>query len=133
VSEEVGAALTFDKVYYAFAYGMMHAFMQDAALAHAKGFSIEAYSGTVAARLPTFVWKLKLFGEMIAKRNHDDVACRLDVHAAAFAKSLTMCRDLGVEDALPAAMMRNFERAIAAGRGHQEISALFEVLIHDEG
>ncbi len=133
VSEEVGAAVTFDKVYYAFGYGMMHAFMQGAALAHAKGFSIEAYSGTVAARLPTFVWKLKLFGEMIAKRNHDDVQARMELHAAAFAETLAMCRDVGVNDALPAAMMSNFERAIAAGHGEREISALFEVLIGDMG
>jgi 3-hydroxyisobutyrate dehydrogenase-like beta-hydroxyacid dehydrogenase len=131
ISEEIGAAVTFDKVYYAFAYGMMHAFMQGAALAHANGFSIEAYSGTVAARLPTSVWKLKQFGEMIAARNHDDVQCRLDVHAAAFADTLAMCRKLGVDDALPAAMMRNFERADAAGHAHQEITALFEVLIPD--
>ena len=133
LSEEIGAAVTFDKVYYAFAYGTMHAFMQGAALAHAKGFSIEAYSGTVAARLPTFVWKLKLFGEMIAKRNHDDVQCSMSLHAAAFAETLAMCRDVGVNDALPAAMMSNFERAIEAGHGEREISALFEVLIGDKG
>ncbi len=133
VSEEVGAAVTFDKVYYAFAYGMMHAFMQGAALAHAKGFSIEAYSGTVAARLPTFVLKLKLFGEMIAKRNHDDVQASMSIHAAAFAETLAMCRDVGVNDAMPAAMMSNFERAIGAGYGEREISALFEVLIGGAG
>ncbi len=131
ISGEIGAAVTFDKVYYAFAYGMTQAFIQGAALAHANGFSIEAYSGTVAARLPAFVWKLKQFGEMIAARNHDDVQCRLDVHASAFADTLAMCRELGVDDALPAAMMRNFDRADAAGHGHQEISALFEVLIPD--
>ncbi len=133
VSDEVGAAVTFDKVYYAFAYGTMHAFMQGAALAHAKGFSIEAYNGTVAARLPTFVWKLKRFGEMIAKRDHDDVQGSVAMNAAAFAESLAMCRDVGVNDALPAAMMSNFERAIAAGHGEREMSALFEVLIGDKG
>jgi 3-hydroxyisobutyrate dehydrogenase-like beta-hydroxyacid dehydrogenase len=117
------------------AYGMTHAFVQGAALAHAKGFSIEAYSGTVAARLPTFVWKLRLrlFGEMIAKRNHDDAQAPMAIHAAAFADTLAMCRDVGVNDALPAAMMSSFERAIAAGHGEREISALFEVLIGDKG
>ena len=133
VSDEVGAAVTLDKVFYAFAYGVFHAFMQGAALTHAKGYSIDAYSETVAARLPTFVWKLKLFGEMIAKRNHDEAQASMDGHAAAFAETLALCRDVGVNDAFPAAIMSNFERAIAAGHGEREISALFEVLIGDKG
>ncbi len=133
VSEDIGAAVIFEKVYYAFGYGMMQAFIQGAALAHANGISIEAYTGTVASRLGKSIWKLELFGKMIAARDHDDVMCRMDVHAAAFAKSLAMCRDLGVDDALPAAMMRNFERANAAGHAHREITALFEVLIGDGG
>ena len=71
---------------------------------------------------------------LLAKdHNHDDVQCRLDVHAAAFPETLAMCRVLGVDAALPAAVMNNFERADAAGHGHQEISALFEVLINDDG
>ena len=57
----------------------------------------------------------------------------MEVHAAARAETLAMCRDLGVDDALPAAMMHNFERAKAAGHAQQEISAIFEVLIGDGG
>jgi 3-hydroxyisobutyrate dehydrogenase-like beta-hydroxyacid dehydrogenase len=131
VSEAVGAAVTFDKVIYAFAYGVMHAFVQGAAMAHAKGVPIETYTGTVAARLPNFVWKLKLYGDMIARRNYDDVQCTIEVHAAAFAETLAMCRDLGVGEALPAAVMGNFERAIDAGYGQQDIPALFEVLMNE--
>ncbi|MGR3715375.1 MAG: NAD(P)-dependent oxidoreductase [Thermohalobaculum sp.] len=133
LSGEVGAAVSFDKVYYAFVYGTWLAFIQGAAMAHAKGFSIEAYTGTVLARLSGLPGKLKLCGDMIAARKHDDVQCRLDVHAAAFADSLTMCRETGVDDALPTAVMHNFERAIAAGNGDQELSAIFETLIDDNG
>ena len=75
--------------------------------------------------------KLKLFGDMITARNHNDVQCRLDVHAAAVADTLAMCRETGIDDPLPAAVMHNFERAIMAGRGDQEISAIFETLIED--
>jgi 3-hydroxyisobutyrate dehydrogenase-like beta-hydroxyacid dehydrogenase len=131
LSSEIGAAVSFDKVYYAWVYGSWHAFIQGAAMAHAKGFSVEAYTETVLARLSGLAGKLKLFGDMIAARNHDDVQCRLDVHAAAFADTLDMCRETGIDDALPAAVMHNFERAIMAGRGDQEISAIFETLIED--
>ncbi len=133
LSDEVGAAVSFDKVYYAWVYGMFHAFIQGAAMAHAKGFSIGAYTGTILARRSALPGQLKLFGDMIGARNHDDVQCRLDVHAAAFADTLAMCRETGVDDALPAAVMHNFERAIAAGNGDKEIMAIFEVLIGDIG
>jgi 3-hydroxyisobutyrate dehydrogenase-like beta-hydroxyacid dehydrogenase len=133
VSEEIGTAVTFDKVIYAFVYGLTHAFIQGAALAHANGLSIEAYTGTAVGRMQSFVWKLEHFGGLIAQRNHDDVQCRLDIHAAAFADTLTMCRELGVDDALPAAVMQNFERAIAAGHGDREITAVFEALAGDKG
>ena len=133
LSGEVGAAVSFDKVYYAWGYGSWHAFIQGAAMAHAKGFSVEAYTETVLARLSGLAGKLKLFGDMIAARNHDDVQCRLDVHAAAFADTLAMCRETGIDDALPAAVMHNFDRAIAAGHGDLEISAIFETLIEGAG
>jgi 3-hydroxyisobutyrate dehydrogenase-like beta-hydroxyacid dehydrogenase len=131
LSGEVGAAVSFDKVYYVWGYGSWHAFIQGAAMAQAKGFSVEVYTETVLARLSGLAGKLKLFGDMIAARNHNDVQCRLDVHAAAFADTLVMCRETGIDDALPAAVMHNFERAIMAGRGDQEISAIFETLIED--
>ncbi len=70
---------------------------------------------------------------MIAKRDHDDVQGSVAMNVAAFAETLAMCRDVGVNDALPAAMMSNFERAIAASHGEREMSALFEVLIGDKG
>jgi 3-hydroxyisobutyrate dehydrogenase-like beta-hydroxyacid dehydrogenase len=133
LSDEVGAAVSFDKVYYAFVYGTWLAFIQGAAMAHAKGFSTEVYIGTVLARITGLPGKLKLFGDMIAARNHDNVQCRLDVHAAAFADTLAMCRETGVDDAMPTAVMHNFERAIAAGHGGQEMSAIFETLIEGEG
>ncbi|MHA1528396.1 MAG: hypothetical protein ACTSVG_05215, partial [Alphaproteobacteria bacterium] len=133
ISGEVGAAVSFDKVYYAFVYGMFHAFIQGAAMAHAKGFSIEAYTRTVLARLPVLPGGIKVFGEMIAARNHEGTEARIDVWAAGFADTLAMCRETGVDDALPAAVMHNFERAIAAGHGDQELSAIFETLIDGVG
>ncbi len=129
LSQEIGAAVSFDKVVYAFGYGVYHAFIQGAAMAHAKGFSIDVYTATVTARIAALPERLKLMGDMIAARNHDGAQARIDVWAASFADTLAMCRETGVDDALPAAVMHNFERAIAAGHGDQELSAIFETLI----
>lgn len=129
VGETIGAAVTFDKIVYACGYGLTQAYIQGAALAHAKGVPIEVYTETVMARLPVYGQILVRHGERIAARDHDDVECRLDIHAAAFAGTLALCRETGVDRGIPSAMMKNFERAIADGHGSREISALFEVLI----
>lgn len=129
VSEAIGAAVTFDKTYYSFAYATMISFMHGAALAHAKGFSIEAFFDTVAVRLPTVPRKLKWFTGMMAERRHDDVQASLEVHAAALAGTLDLCREADVDDALPAALMGALEGAIAEGHGEKELSALFEYFL----
>ena len=133
LSPETGAAVSFDRVYYAWVYGSWMAFIQGAAMAHAKGISVDAYTRVVLARCSAAPERYSFFGRLIANRAHDDVQCRLDVHAASFAETLAMCRETGVDDALPAAVMHNFERAIAAGHGDQELSAIFETLIDGKG
>jgi 3-hydroxyisobutyrate dehydrogenase-like beta-hydroxyacid dehydrogenase len=133
LSPETGAAVSFDRVYYAWVYGSWLAFIQGAAMAHAKGFSVEAYNRIVLARCSVMPDRLGFLGRLIAERAHDEVECRLDVHAAAFAGTLAMCRETGVDDVLPAALMQNFERAIAAGHGDKEITAIFETLIDGVG
>ena len=129
LSEDLGAAVTFDRIYYAFVYGTLQAFIQGAALAHAKGFSVDAYTNTVISRFPALPWKLKHYGKMIAARDHTDVQGGLDIFKDSFVETLEMCRDLGVDDTLPAALMANFRRASEAGYGAQEVTALFEALV----
>jgi 3-hydroxyisobutyrate dehydrogenase-like beta-hydroxyacid dehydrogenase len=129
LSSEVGTACSFDKVWYAYAYGVHAAFFQGAALAHAKGFALDAFFDTVKARTPALVEQCMVFGEKIAARDHPATMGRLDIWAEPFNETLALCKETGVDDGLPATMMRNFERAIAAGHGRQELSALFEVLI----
>jgi 3-hydroxyisobutyrate dehydrogenase-like beta-hydroxyacid dehydrogenase len=129
VGETIGTAVTFDKIVYACGYGLAQVFMQGAALAHAKGVPIETYTETVMARFPAYGRNLTRISERIAARDHDDVECRLDIHAAAFEGTLTLCQETGVDSSLPQAMMHNFELAIENGHGARELSALFEILI----
>lgn len=133
VSETIGAAYEFDKTYYPFGYAMMQGFIQGAALAHASGFSIEAYTRVMTTRLSVFPERLERLGTRIADRNHDGDQAALEVWADTFAKSLALSRTLGVDETLPAALMRNFEKAIEAGYREKEISALFEVLLPKSG
>ena len=75
---------------------------------------------------------LAFSGNYAIQGNYDGVQATMELHAAAFADTLAMCRDLKVADALPAAVMANFERAIDAGYGQMDLPAVFEVLINSD-
>jgi 3-hydroxyisobutyrate dehydrogenase-like beta-hydroxyacid dehydrogenase len=79
--------------------------------------------------METYRSRIKWYGDMIAKRNYGNAQASMQTHAAAFAEALAVCREAGVDDTLPAALMHNFHRALATGHGEQEMSALFEVLL----
>lgn len=129
VSEAIGSAYNFDKVYYSFAYAVLQGFIQGAALAHASGFSIDAYTGIVQKRFPVVTENLGRIGDRIRDRDHEGDDATIEVWADAYAKSRALCRALDVDDTLPSALMDNFDKAIAAGHGDKEISAIFESLL----
>ena len=129
VSETIGDAYNFDKVYYSFVYALVQGFIQGAALAQASGFSIDAYTSIVQKRLPAVAENLVRVGCRIAERDHDGDQATIEIWADGYAKSRDLCRSLGVDDTLPTALMDNFNRAVDAGYGNKEISAIFEVLL----
>ena len=131
VSEVVGNAYEFDKVYYSFAYATIQGFIQGAAMAEASGFSVEAYSRIVQERVTVVADNLGSFGKRIASRNHEGDQASLDVWADAYAGSLELCRSLDVDDTLPSALVQNFAKAQTAGFGDKEITSIFEVLLPD--
>lgn len=129
VSEAIGSAYNFDKVYYAYVYAVVQGFIQGAAMSHASGFSIDAYTDIVLKRFPVVMENLGRIGERIANRDHDGDQASIEIWADGYAKSRDLCRALGVGDTLPGALTGNFDGAIAAGYGDREISAIFEVLL----
>jgi hypothetical protein len=85
-----------------------------------------------AGRLTTITESQNPLGSSIAGRDHDGDQATLKVWADSYAQSLELCRSLGVDDTLPAAVMQNFKNAINAGYGDKELSAIFEVLLSQE-
>jgi 3-hydroxyisobutyrate dehydrogenase-like beta-hydroxyacid dehydrogenase len=109
---------------------VIQSFVQGAAIAVARGAPVETYAEIAIARMATYSARCKWLADMMARRRYDEnVGASMRVHAAAFAEALAACREVGVDETLPTAMMENFQHAIDAGYGEQEIAALFEVLI----
>lgn len=129
LSSELGASVAFDRVWYAYVYGVQMAFMQGAAMAHALGFSLDAYFDTVKARSPVVTDQCLLLGEKISARSYETSDARIEVWADAFEDTLSICRDKGVDKSLPSVVLNNLRRASAAGHGDSDMAAVFEVLI----
>jgi 3-hydroxyisobutyrate dehydrogenase-like beta-hydroxyacid dehydrogenase len=129
LSPNIGDSVTFDRVWYAYSFTVNMAFMQGAAMAHALGFSKEVFFDLVKARTPVIVGQLMALGEKIAARSYETSDARLDIWADGFIQTLSLCRERGVDDTLPTAVMKNFRRAHAAGYGDSDLAAVFETMI----
>ena len=124
VSEAIGGAPTFDKSIYAEHYGSMLAFFHGAAICHAAGFPLETYLElTVADGDRTRA----RFGEMLVKRSYDGGA--FDVDVAAYEHVTKLDEKLGIDAAFSKTVASYLDRALAEGRGHQELAALFELML----
>jgi 3-hydroxyisobutyrate dehydrogenase-like beta-hydroxyacid dehydrogenase len=133
LSPEIGASVTFDRVWYAYSFSVMMAFMQGAAMTEALGFSLEVYFETVKARTPLFLDPMMKYGNRITTRDYATEDARIEVWADCFEETLALCREKGVDAGLPAAVMANLRRACVAGHGDDDLAAVFEVLIAGDG
>lgn len=129
LSSNVGASVTFDRVWYAFGFALSMAFMQGAAMAHAQGFSLDVYFDMVKVRSPILIEQCLQRGERIATRSYENTDAPMEVWIHTFEGTLSMCREKGVDDSLPSVVMNHFKRARASGYAECDLAAVFEVLI----
>ena len=133
LSDDIGASVAFDRVFYVYAYAIAHAYLVSAAMARAKGFSVDVLTDVAIARSGVITSRLKEMNSAIRSCDHHVTQCSMNIWADGFRASVTTCRDLGIDDALPSAIMGHFDKAIAAGHGDKEISAIFETLVEGAG
>ena len=126
VGEAIGSAATFGLTIYANYYGSMLAFFHGAAICHAAGFPIETYIDQTHVSEAT----RRHLGEMIAKRSYDDISvCPIEIDVAAYEQVAKLSEELGVDAAYPRMVAGYLDRAIAEGRGQQELAAIFELMM----
>ena len=129
LSDAIGAAYEFDKVIYPFGYGAMLGFIQGAAMAHASGYSIKAYTNILTEWMKPLGGRLENFGSLIADEDFEANQATLEVWTAGYEKSLDLCRSLGVDDTLPTALMAMLRKGIDQGHADEEILSVFKTLI----
>ncbi|MGW8888610.1 NAD(P)-dependent oxidoreductase [Streptomyces sp. NPDC055749] len=98
------------------------------ALARANGISaaeILPYASATMATMPDF---LAYYTPRIDAGDHRGEVDRLAMGVASVDHIVHTARDSGIDTALPAAVLKHFERGMAAGRGDDSFTSLFEVI-----
>jgi 3-hydroxyisobutyrate dehydrogenase-like beta-hydroxyacid dehydrogenase len=128
VGENVGNASTLDQSVLSFAVGSIVSFLHGAAICASEGFPISGYVSAAVPLLPVIEATMKTSEAMIEKRNYGGSEASLNTWTAVLEHIVQTSRQNGIDRALPEFLMGYFKKALAAGRGSEEIAALFEFL-----
>jgi 3-hydroxyisobutyrate dehydrogenase-like beta-hydroxyacid dehydrogenase len=128
VGEDPGLAAAADLAWLSFLYGTMLGLLQGAAFLQAEG----ADPSIVFRAVPSFGIEIAAEAEyarsLIHRRSYHGDQATLDVHLAAMEHIVAAAGESGVNAALPTLVRDITARAVAAGRGGEEIAALLEEL-----
>lgn len=130
VGDDAGRAAVVDAALIAFFYGTMAGFVQAAVLAMAEGLTIEELTELSGPFFSGFIANaVTETGERIRARDYSDPQSSMDTHFGGIdLLVLGSSREAGVDTAVVTAIRDSFARAIAAGRGGDDIACLVEVL-----
>ncbi|MDA0218532.1 MAG: NAD(P)-binding domain-containing protein [Proteobacteria bacterium] len=128
VGADPGTCFVLDKAVFVVLYGGMFSFLQAAALADAAGIAPEVYRRVAERQFEELRRIVPWFADLMARGDYSNAAASVRVSAEAYAPAAGLCRELGVDDLLPATLQALFDRALAEGRGENEMAACFEML-----
>jgi 3-hydroxyisobutyrate dehydrogenase-like beta-hydroxyacid dehydrogenase len=130
VGDDAGRAAAVDAALIAFFYGTMAGFIQAAVLAQAEGLTIDELTALSGPFFSRFIANaVTETGERVRARDYSDPQSSMDAHFGGIDLLVVgASRDAGVDTAVVTAIRNSFARAIAAGRGGDDIACLVEVL-----
>lgn len=130
VGDRVGAASALDcallEFYYAASAGLLHA----AALCEAEEIPLDQYFPATEALIPILQNTSTAAHAMIGTRAYAGDQATLEVHLAAIKNIQRASVDRGLANEIPDALVKAFSRAVAGGRGGEELPAVFEAQLH---
>ncbi len=130
VSEQAGLAPMTGNIVFARYYGITFAFLHAAAMAKAAEIPLQVFRELTGGDEEWMWWgrTTDRFLDKIERGHYATTEATLDLDLHGYNVFVRMCRDLGVEPALHEMIEDVLSRAVAEGRGDQEIAAIFEVL-----
>lgn len=128
LGEDAGAAAAMDMATLSYIYGASIGFFHGARIAEAEGFRVDQYGALVAGIGPTFADFLKYEAEVIQAGDFSVGESPLGISVEATQRIARAARESGINDEFPRFVSGLFQRAAAAGYGHEEVAAMIKVL-----
>jgi 3-hydroxyisobutyrate dehydrogenase-like beta-hydroxyacid dehydrogenase len=123
--EQAGLAAAWDLVLLSEYYGMFLSFFHSVQICQAEGIPLEDYGAVLAQEGKGFFARL---AGNIASGRHDDTQAKLETWANAIERIAQHAADAELDTGFPQLSLSIFQKALAAGYGNQEVSALINVL-----
>jgi len=129
VGEDAGRTAIIDAALIGFFYGTLAGFLHGAILARSERIGLEEYLGLARPFFAGFVTDaVQETGDRMLSRNYADPQSSMNTHLAGIdLLVLGVSREARIEDGVMSAIKDTFERAVAAGRGDDDIASLVEV------
>jgi 3-hydroxyisobutyrate dehydrogenase-like beta-hydroxyacid dehydrogenase len=135
VGEDAGRPAVLDAALIALFYGTLAGFLHGAILTRAEGIEIEQYLELARPFFAGFVSEaVQETGERILARNYADAQSSMHTHLGGIDLLVVgSSREAGIDFETMASIRDTFARAIAVGRGDEDIACLVEVALGDGG
>jgi 3-hydroxyisobutyrate dehydrogenase-like beta-hydroxyacid dehydrogenase len=132
LGDRVGAASALDcallEFYYAASTGLLHA----AALCKAEEIPLDQYFPAAKALVSLIQGTATTAQTMISAQTYAGDQATLEAHLAAIKNIKRASVDSGLANDIPDALVKTFSRAVAGGRGEEELPAVFEAQLRPE-
>lgn len=123
--EAVGLAPAWDMVLIMHYYGMFLSLFHSVQICQAEGIPLEHFGQVLAAQGKGYEeWLV----QNIRSGSYQETSAPLELWAAAIRRFAQHARDSGIDAGFPLFTSALFEKAMAAGYGREEVSAVFKVL-----
>jgi 3-hydroxyisobutyrate dehydrogenase-like beta-hydroxyacid dehydrogenase len=128
VGDNVGSASALDQGLLSFGVGAIVSFLHGAAVCASERIPISGYVSAAVPLLSVIEATMRTSEAMIQKGSYEGSEASLNTWTAALEHIVRTSRENGLDRALPKFLLGYFKKALADGRGSEEIAALFELL-----
>lgn len=129
---DVGHASALDSALLVYMWGTLFGALQGVAVCEAEGISLEAFLGYVKATAPVVDNGVSDLVARVQQRRFGADAqtlATLEIHAGALRHLLDLCRERGIQRAVPEAFDQLFQKALQAGAGQADFAALHQFML----
>ena len=124
----VGLPAALDHAMLSVGFGAIVGMIQGALFCEAEGFPVSEFAEMIPSLATGFGAQGKYLAQTIANADFDNTEASLATYSHALDSMITSCGENNINDEFPKIVSKQLHRAMDAGHGDREISAMIEIL-----